>query len=86
MPLISFLISVLNELVITAQCVLFYIAGYDTTATTLSFLSYCLALHPGIQQKCMEEIEEVLRRHKGEITYEALQEMTYLDMVFAGSV
>lgn len=75
--------EVLNELVITAQCVLFYIAGYDTTATTLSFLSYCLALHPGIQQKCMEEIEEVLRRHKGEITYEALQEMTYLDMVFA---
>ncbi|XP_037782395.1 probable cytochrome P450 6a14 [Penaeus monodon] len=75
--------EVLNELVITAQCVLFYIAGYDTTATTLSFLSYCLALHPSIQQKCMEEIEEVLRRHKGEITYEALQEMTYLDMVFA---
>ncbi|XP_042869793.1 probable cytochrome P450 6a14 [Penaeus japonicus] len=75
--------EVLNELVITAQCVLFYIAGYDTTATTLSFLSYCLALHPSIQQKCMEEIEEVLRRHKGELTYEALQEMTYLDMVFA---
>ena len=69
---------------ITAQCVLFYIAGYDTTATTLSFLSYCLALHPDIQQKCMQEIETVLEKHDGEITYEALQEMTYLDMVFAG--
>ncbi|XP_068241539.1 cytochrome P450 3A24-like [Palaemon carinicauda] len=75
--------QVLTELVITAQCVLFYIAGYDTTATTLSFLSYCLALHPDIQQKCMQEIETVLERYEGEITYESLQEMTYLDMVFA---
>lgn len=74
----------LTELVITAQCVLFYMAGYDTTATTLSFLSYCLALHPGIQQKCMQEIETVLEKYEGEITYEAISEMTYLDMVFAG--
>ncbi|KAG7160000.1 Cytochrome P450 6B6-like [Homarus americanus] len=74
----------LTDLVITAQCVLFYMAGYDTTATTLSFLSYCLALHPDIQQKCMQEIETVLEKHEGEITYEAIMEMTYLDMVFAG--
>ncbi|XP_042238139.1 cytochrome P450 6B7-like isoform X2 [Homarus americanus] len=75
--------QVLTDLVITAQCVLFYMAGYDTTATTLSFLSYCLALHPDIQQKCMQEIETVLEKHEGEITYEAIMEMTYLDMVFA---
>ncbi|KAK3862998.1 hypothetical protein Pcinc_031182 [Petrolisthes cinctipes] len=75
--------QVLTELVITAQCVLFYIAGYDTTATTLSFVSYCLALHPGVQQRCMDEVERVLAAHEGEITYEALTEMTYLDMVFA---
>ncbi|XP_063852736.1 cytochrome P450 9e2-like [Scylla paramamosain] len=75
--------QVLTDLVITSQCVLFYIAGYDTTATTLSFLSYCLALHPEIQQKCMAEIDQVLERHNGEITYEAISEMNYLDMVFA---
>ncbi|XP_071514189.1 cytochrome P450 3A24-like isoform X1 [Panulirus ornatus] len=75
--------QVLTDLVITAQCVLFYIAGYDTTATTLSFLSYCLALHPDIQQKCMQEIDSVLEKYEGEITYEAISEMTYLDMVFA---
>ncbi|XP_076029219.1 putative cytochrome P450 6a13 [Oratosquilla oratoria] len=75
--------EVLNELVITAQCVLFYIAGYDTTATTLSFVSYCLALNPKVQQRVMDEIETVLDQHGGEITYEAIQEMTYLDMVFA---
>lgn len=69
---------------ITAQCVLFYIAGYDTTATTLSFVSYCLALHPKIQQTLLEEVDRVLLEHDDEITFEAIQSMTYLDMVFAG--
>ena len=32
----------------------------------------------------MAEIDQVLERHGGEITYEAITEMTYLDMVFAG--
>ncbi|KAL7645340.1 UNVERIFIED_CONTAM: hypothetical protein RMT77_003726 [Armadillidium vulgare] len=75
--------KVLTELVITAQCVLFYIAGYDTTATTLSFVSYCLALHPKIQQKLLEEIDQVLQDCDSNITFEVIQNMTYLDMVFA---
>ncbi|KAK8737061.1 hypothetical protein OTU49_004781 [Cherax quadricarinatus] len=75
--------QVLTDLVITAQCVLFYIAGYDTTATTLSFVSYCLALHPDVQQRCMQEIEGVLEKHGGDVSYDAIMEMTYLDMVFA---
>ncbi|KAF2367624.1 Cytochrome P450 [Trinorchestia longiramus] len=74
---------VLTEEVITAQCVLFYMAGYDTTATTLSFVSYCLALHPAVQQKLMEEGERVLAAHDNVLTYDALQEMPYLDMVFS---
>ncbi|RXG59737.1 cytochrome P450 9e2, partial [Armadillidium vulgare] len=75
--------AILTELVITAQCVLFYIAGYDTTATTLSFVSYCLALHPKIQQKLLEEIDQVLQDCDSNITFEVIQNMTYLDMVFA---
>lgn len=82
---ILFVLTVLTELVITAQCVLFYIAGYDTTATTLSFVSYCLALHPKIQQKLLEEIDEVLQDCDNNITFEVIQNMTYLDMVFAGN-
>uniref|UniRef100_A0A2P2I7R7 Cytochrome P450 6k1-like n=1 Tax=Hirondellea gigas TaxID=1518452 RepID=A0A2P2I7R7_9CRUS len=77
---------VLTEEVITAQCVLFYMAGYDTTATTLSFVSYCLALHPGIQQRLMQEIEDVIEQccpGDSAVTYEAIQQMTYLEMVFA---
>ncbi|GFR07462.1 cytochrome P450 3A8 [Trichonephila clavata] len=71
----------LNELV--GQCVIFFLAGYDTTASTLSFASYLLALNPGIQDKLYNELREVLQKHKGELTYEALQDMKYLDNVIS---
>ncbi|GFT51094.1 cytochrome P450 9e2 [Nephila pilipes] len=71
----------LDELV--GQCVIFFLAGYDTTASTLSYASYLLALNPGIQNTLYEELREVLQRHKGELTYEALQDMKYLDNVIS---
>jgi cytochrome P450 len=36
---------------ITAQGVIFFAAGFETTASTLSTLSYNLAKHPEIQVK-----------------------------------
>ena len=45
---------------ITAQGVLFFIAGYDTTANALCWLIYCLACNPEIQEKVYDEIQEVI--------------------------
>ena len=42
---------------IIAQEILFLMAGYDTTATSITFLLYNLAIHPEIQEKVYEEIE-----------------------------
>ncbi|KAG8176915.1 hypothetical protein JTE90_018698 [Oedothorax gibbosus] len=66
-----------------AQCVIFFIAGYDTTASTLSFASYLLALNPEKQDLLREEVDRVIKEHKGHITYEALQDMKYLDNVIS---
>ena len=41
---------------VLAQGMLFFIAGYDTTATSIAFLLYNLALNPEIQEKLHEEI------------------------------
>ncbi|PVD38377.1 hypothetical protein C0Q70_00991 [Pomacea canaliculata] len=43
---------------IVAQMVIFFIAGYETTATTLHFMIYNLAMYPDIQQKIVDEIQQ----------------------------
>jgi hypothetical protein len=37
-----------------------------------------------MQEQLREEIDVVLKRHEGKITYEAIQEMEYLDKVVSG--
>lgn len=45
---------------------------------------YELAYRPQIQERLRNEITNVLLKYDGEITYEALAEMTYLDQVING--
>jgi cytochrome P450 family 6 len=66
------------------QLFTFLAAGFETSGTTMSFEMYELAMHPDIQQRLREEITRVMAKHQGEVTYEGLQEMSYLDMVVSG--
>jgi hypothetical protein len=42
---------------IVAHAVAFIMAGYETTANTLAYTSYLLALNPDIQEKLQSEID-----------------------------
>ena len=42
---------------IVDNSVTFLIAGYETTANTLSYASYLLAINPDIQEKLQSEID-----------------------------
>ncbi|XP_069503686.1 cytochrome P450 3A29-like [Ambystoma mexicanum] len=70
----------LTDSEILAQAIVFIFAGYETTSTTLNFMSYNLATHPDIQKRLQEEIDKVLP-NKAPPTYDALSQMEYLDMV-----
>ncbi|CAD0202165.1 unnamed protein product [Chrysodeixis includens] len=67
--------------VIAAQAFVFYVAGYETSATTASYLLYQLALNQDVQDKLIAEIDEVTEAHNGQITYESLKEMKYFNKV-----
>jgi len=43
-----------------------------------------MALNPDVQTKVREEVDSVLKKHGGSLTFDALQEMTYLDMALSG--
>ena len=71
---------------LAAQVFIFFIAGFETSSTTMSFCLYELALNPDIERRVQDEIDNVLQKHDGEITYEAIQQMEYLDKTVAGKV
>ena len=46
---------------VLAQSILFLLAGHSTTANTLAFITYLLALNADCQEKLVKEIEDILQ-------------------------
>lgn len=67
-----------------AQAFSFFMAGYETSATTGSNCIYELAQNQDIQDKLRNEIDEIIKKHNG-LSYDAINEMTYLHKVINGS-
>uniref|UniRef100_V5GJG1 Putative cytochrome P450 6a23 n=1 Tax=Anoplophora glabripennis TaxID=217634 RepID=V5GJG1_ANOGL len=64
---------------ITAQSLIFFVAGFETSSTTMHCAAYELAMNPDIQDRLREEIIEVLEKYNNVLTYDAVAEMKYLD-------
>lgn len=62
----------------------FFIAGFETSASTLAFALYELSFKPEIQKRIRTEISEVLSKYHQDVTYDGIQEMPYLHMVVSG--
>lgn len=72
---------------IAAQAFLFWVAGFETTSTALAYCLYELALdnHKHIQHEARTEIETILKKYDGHLTYEALNQMTYISQIVNGT-
>ncbi|XP_062437006.1 cytochrome P450 4B1-like [Rhea pennata] len=63
----------------------FMFEGHDTTASGISWLLYCMSLHPEHQQRCREEIQEILG-DRDTVKWEDLGRMTYTTMCIKESL
>ncbi|KAF5287162.1 hypothetical protein FQA39_LY16040 [Lamprigera yunnana] len=71
----------IDEDTITAQVIIHIFGGFDTASTTMAYAIYELAVNPDIQEKLQREVDDAFQKSKGELTYESLISMKYLDMV-----
>ncbi|XP_014475207.1 PREDICTED: cytochrome P450 6j1-like [Dinoponera quadriceps] len=66
---------------VAAQLFVFFAAGYETSSTTMSNVMYELAQNLVVQEKVRNNIKEVLDNNDGVISYNSVNEMTYLEQV-----
>ncbi|GMR30907.1 hypothetical protein PMAYCL1PPCAC_01102, partial [Pristionchus mayeri] len=68
---------------IVSQCIVMLLAGFETTANSLSYLTHFLANHPEVQERMRDEIEAVcsgdLKWYFQSIEYEQLAELKYTE-------
>ncbi|CAD6227307.1 GSCOCT00006096001.2-RA-CDS [Cotesia congregata] len=64
----------------TAQAFIFFFAGFDTTSKLMCFDAHEIATNPEVQARLQDEIDQVLEYY-GEPTYEAINNMQFLDAV-----
>ncbi|XP_078609011.1 cytochrome P450 3A8-like [Branchiostoma floridae x Branchiostoma japonicum] len=64
---------------IVANGFLFFVAGYETTASTMAFALYNFALNQEEQDKAREEVNKIME-DRDLVDYEAVHEMSYLEM------
>ncbi|XP_077533800.1 cytochrome P450 3A13-like isoform X2 [Haemaphysalis longicornis] len=62
---------------ITAQGLIFFVAGVEGAASAVTHTAYLLATHPEYQDKVTAEVDKAIS--EGGLTYDALQEMPYLE-------
>lgn len=70
---------------LTAQCFVFFLAGFESSAVLSSFTAHEICANLEVQSKLIEEIDGVVKSLNGKIlTYDVIQRMKYLDMVVSG--
>ncbi|XP_073844486.1 cytochrome P450 6a2-like [Musca autumnalis] len=66
---------------IAAQAFVFFLAGFETSSSTMSFALYELAMNENMQNKARLEINEVLAKYDNKLTYEGVKELKYLQQI-----
>ncbi|CAH2007828.1 unnamed protein product [Acanthoscelides obtectus] len=68
-----------------AQAFIFFLAGFETTSTTISFALFEMAQNQSIQERAREEVTRLFDKHEG-LTYDAVMEMSYVDTILFGNI
>ncbi|XP_043284585.1 cytochrome P450 9e2-like [Venturia canescens] len=65
----------------TAQALTFFFGGFDSTTTAMCLIAHEIAVDSEVQAKLRNEIDSVLAETHGNVTYEVIKQMQYLDAV-----
>ena len=83
---LNLFLAVLKGDMLVAQAAIFFTAGFESNATTISFTLCELAMQPHLQTRLRNEILAVMEKNQGRLPYEDIRDMEYMHMVVSGAV
>nr|XP_026486788.1 cytochrome P450 6B7-like [Vanessa tameamea] len=72
----------LDDMILTAQCFVFFGAGFETSSTSASYTLHQLAFNMEYQEKVQAEIDRILPKYNNKLSYEAINELNTLEKAF----
>ncbi|XP_076303805.1 cytochrome P450 9e2-like [Lasioglossum baleicum] len=75
----------INEEAIVAHTLSLFIDGFESSRLTLAYVAYQLAVHPDVQEKLRYEIKSIIAKNNGELTFECLKDLKYMEQVISES-
>lgn len=73
-----------NEL--AAQAFVFFVAGFETSSSTMAFCLYELCVNIDMQEKLREEVLDIFKKNNGKFTYDSIMEIRYMDKIVKGEL
>ncbi|GMR45274.1 hypothetical protein PMAYCL1PPCAC_15469, partial [Pristionchus mayeri] len=70
---------------IIGQCMIFLLAGFDTTSNSLAYTTHFLANHPEVQKRIIDEVDSFLLENEI-IEVERLNQLPYMEAVIKESL
>lgn len=76
----------MSDQLFVSQLLMIFFAAFDTSAATIYNTLYELAVNHTIQDRLREEIRNVYAKNNGEITFDDISTMFYLDAISKGNL
>lgn len=68
---------------IAAQAFVFFLAGFETTSTAMTYCMYELSLNEKLQEKARQSVKDAIVKH-GSLNYEAVADLRFLEQCVNG--
>ncbi|XP_041973941.1 cytochrome P450 6k1-like [Aricia agestis] len=72
--------------ILSAQAFFFFNAGVEPTATTIFNFFVLVGQHPEVQERLHREVDEAFKKSQGNLTFDIISDMEYLEMVLNESM
>lgn len=74
----------LNE--VAANSFIFFVAGFETSSSTMAYCLHELANNHDLQRRVHREIDEVMKKYNDEITYDSMMDLKFLESCIDGKI